>query len=148
MKLLNSLGSGMAGAVALTLVHEGLRRSTPVAPRMDLLGMTALAKLLNKGRLPVPGNTKLFWLTMAGDVLSNTLYYSLSGVGAKKGRTLRGAVLGLAAGIGAVVLPKYIGLPNSPSDRTTTTKLLTTGLYFLGGVVTLLVLKKLDKRGR
>ncbi|MEJ7911724.1 MAG: hypothetical protein WKF70_01120, partial [Chitinophagaceae bacterium] len=137
---------GLAGAVVLTLVHEGLKRTTKLAPRMDLLGMNALAKLLNKGRFPVPGNGRLFWLTMAGDILSNTLYYSLSGAGSPRGRSLRGSMLGLAAGIGAVILPKHLGLPNAPSNRTTTTKVFTIGLYLLGAVVTVAVLKSLDKK--
>jgi len=146
MKLIKSIESGFAGALALTLVHEGLKRTTHRAPRMDLLGMNALAKLLNKGRLPVPGTGKLFWLTMAGDVISNTLYYSLSGAGSRRGQALRGSMLGLAAGIGAVILPKHLGLSNAPSNRTTATKVFTVGLYFLGAVVTVAVLKSLDRR--
>ncbi len=146
MKLIKPIESGLAGALALTLVHEGLKRTSLRAPRMDLLGMSALAKLLNKGRLPIPADKKLFWITMAGDVISNTLYYSLSGAGAKRGRALRGSMLGLAAGIGAVILPKHLGLSNAPSNRTTTTKLFTVGLYVIGAVVTVAVLNSLDRK--
>ena len=33
-----ALASGVAGACALTLLHEGVRRAVPDAPRMDVLG--------------------------------------------------------------------------------------------------------------
>ena len=42
--MLKALGSGLVGACALTLVHETARRFLDDAPRMDVLGMRALAK--------------------------------------------------------------------------------------------------------
>lgn len=39
-----ALLGGLAGVCALTLLHETARRKTKKAPRMDKLGMEALAK--------------------------------------------------------------------------------------------------------
>src|SRR3954468_21776178 len=99
MKLLRSLTAGLAGAVALTALHETVRRLRPEdAPRMDVLGMRGLRKLMGKAEAPQPDDDTLFDLTMAGDVLSNGLYYSLVGGGRHAVR--RGLLLGAAAGIG------------------------------------------------
>jgi hypothetical protein len=148
MKIVKSLESGLGGALALTVVHELLRKNVASAPRMDLLGMTTLSKILKKNDSSVPDRAKLIALTMAGDIIANALYYSLSGAGKKKGSFLRGSMLGLAAGIGAVVLPKYIGLPVAPASRTNKTKVMTVGLYLLGGLVSagLLGLLQKDKK--
>ncbi len=147
MTTTSSLSSGVAGACALTLVHEVLQRSNPEAPRMDLLGMNALAKLLHKVDLPVPKRDKLYALTMAGDLVSNALYYSLAGIGAKNGVLLRGTILGLAAGIGAVVLPKHLGLNNAPSNRTSGTKIMTVGIYLFGGLIAAGLMRLRDRSG-
>ena len=96
MKLLPSLAAGLTGAVALTLLHEIVRHLRPAdAPRMDVLGMRGLRKLLNKADAPQPDDAAAYALTMAGDVLSNGLYYSLVGSGRHTMR--RGLLLGLAA---------------------------------------------------
>ena len=42
---LAAIGAGLAGAVALTLVHETARRVIPHAPRVDVIGVRAIARL-------------------------------------------------------------------------------------------------------
>lgn len=134
MTSLQALGSGLAGALTLTAVHETARRELPNAPRMDVLGMRAIARsLMAMGQEP-PADGKLHDLALVGDVVSNSLYYSLVGLGPREGVWVRGAALGLAAGIGAVVLPKPLGLGNAPSNRTGQTTAMTIGWYLLGGL--------------
>jgi hypothetical protein len=131
--LIQSLGSGLAGALVLTALHETVRHLRPAdAPRMDILGERGLRKLLNKADAPQPDDQTAYALTMAGDVLSNGLYYSLVGTG--RGVWLRGAALGLAAGIGGVVLPGPMGLGEAPSNRTPQTQAMTVAWYLLGGL--------------
>jgi hypothetical protein len=146
MKLGSALGSGAAGAAAITVVHESLRRLYPKAPRMDLLGMTALAKLLRQMDSKVPNRNALYGWTIVGDLLSNSLYYSMAGIGRSKNALLRGSLLGLAAGLGAVFLPEPLGLNEEYSNKTTETKVVTVGLYLLGGLITAAVLKAWSKR--
>jgi hypothetical protein len=135
MKLLPSLTAGLAGAVALTLLHETARRLRPEdAPRMDVLGMRGLRKLLHLADAPQPDEDTLFNMTMAGDVLSNGLYYSL--VGSGKHTVRRGLLLGLAAGAGGVLLPGPMGLGKAPTNRTSQTQLMTLAWYTAGGLVT------------
>jgi hypothetical protein len=134
MRLLSAIGGGVAGATVLTLLHETIRKLIPEAPRMDQLGMEAISKTLQSTEIDVPEEDTLFEITMAGDMISNSLYYSLAAIGDEKKGMIRGALLGLAAGFGAVYLPKPLGLNPEPSNRTAGTRLMTVGLYLAGGL--------------
>ncbi len=145
MKLLRSLTAGLAGAIVLTALHEAVRRLRPHdAPRMDVLGMRGLRKLLHQADAPQPDDKTLFDMTMAGDVASNGLYYAL--VGSGRHAVGRGLVLGLAAGIGGVVLPGPLGLGEAPTNRTPQTQLMTVAWYTLGGLVAGATARALRKR--
>ena len=113
---------------------------------MDLLGESALAKLLKQFNIQPPRKEAHYGWAMAGDLVSNSLYYSLAGTGKSPNAWIRGAALGLAAGLGAVLMPKPLGLPVSPSNRTLQTQLMTVGYYALGGLVTAAVFQWLEKR--
>lgn len=129
-----ALLSGAAGACALTLLHETAKRRIEEAPRADVLGMRALAKVLHMGGKQPPENERLFRWALVGDLLSNTLYYSAVGNGDSKLVWLRGALLGLSAGVGAVALPGRIGLGDAPSNRTRATQVMTVLWYLVGGL--------------
>ena len=102
------------------------------APRMDVLGERGLRKLLGLANVPQPDHDTAYGLTLAGDLLSNGLYYSMVGRG--KGTWWRGALLGVAAGVGGVVLPGPLGLGEAPSNRTPQTKAMTVAWYTIGGL--------------
>jgi hypothetical protein len=145
MKLLPSLAAGFAGAVALTALHEVARRLRPHdAPRMDVLGERGLRKILNLADLPQPSEGKAYTATMLGDILSNGLYYTV--VGSGKHSVQRGLALGVAAGIGGVVLPGPMGLGEGPSNRTPQTKAMTVAWYTVGGLVAGAVAQALRER--
>jgi hypothetical protein len=148
MKATKALLGGLAGASLLTLVHETTRQFVPEAPRMDLLGEQALSRMLAKAHQPVPKEDTLYALTMAGDVVSNALYYSLAGIGDAKTAPLKGTLLGLAAGIGAITLPGPLGLSEAPSKRTTETAIMTIALYTLGGLAAGIAMRLLGRKKR
>ena len=134
MKTLRTLLSGLIGACTLTLIHETVRRFHPDAPRADVLGMDALAKAMRgMGKTP-PSEERLHQLALAGDIVSNSLYYSGVGSGTNSGVWLRGAGLGFFAGLGAVGLPGLLGLDASASNRTAATKIMTIAWYTAGGL--------------
>jgi hypothetical protein len=145
MKKLSAIEGGATGALALTLIHETVRKLDPKAPRMDLLGMNAISKLLKSVGQDSPEKHKLFVWAMIGDLISNSLYYSLAGLGSKKNVFQRGILLGLGAGLGAVLLPKPLQLDEAPTNRTTKTKAITIGLYLIGGLVAAAIIKHLEK---
>jgi len=146
MKTLTAIGGGVAGACAVTLIHETVRRIVPEAPRMDLLGMDAIEKGLHSVGQEAPARDKLFTWALAGDLVSNAFFYSLAGMGKDQNLWKRSVALGLAAGIGAVALPGPMGLEKKHSNRTVATQLMTVGLYVGGALVTTAVMRLLQKR--
>jgi len=141
MKLTTTLG-GLAGAVALTLLNESARKVTVNAPRLDLLGENALAKLMKGGDL-LPSTAKRFF-PLAGDLMTNTFYYAMAKGSTRSNTVSRGALLGLAAGIGALVLPGKLGLPEQHTNRTTSTQAMTIAWYLVGGLVAAAVINLID----
>lgn len=131
---LGALRPGLAGALALTALHEGARRVLPDAPRMDVLGKRGLEKSAGFLGLRKRHGAALYRQALVGDVLSNGLYYSLVAFGRPERPYLRGLLLGALAGVGALVLPPYLGLGRAPSRLTQRTKVLTVAWYTLGGL--------------
>ena len=143
--MLRTLIGGVAGAVALNVVHETARRTIPRAPRMDVIGRRGIAKTAHALGVEPPHGSRLQGAALAGDLVSNSLYYSLIGLGSDRpGATLRrGLLLGLAAGLGAVFLPPVMGLGRQPGHRGAFTHLLTVAWYTIGGLAAAAVLQAL-----
>jgi hypothetical protein len=144
MKVAATVAGGLAGTLAVASIHEALRRVTPNAPRMDILDMELIRKGLKSINKKVPAADKLQRWAVGGELLCDTAYYSLAGMGGKKGVWLRGTLLGLVAGVSAVVLPKPLGLPSAPSSKTLGTQLMTIGLYLMGGLVAAAITQLVD----
>src|SRR3982751_1557416 len=105
MKRGSSFISGLAGSVALTLLHEVLKKNVRFAPRMDKLGKQGLSKVLAASGSEIPSGDNLQKLTLGGDIMGNAGFYSMVGL-APRYSLMTGALIGLAAGIGAVTLPE------------------------------------------
>jgi len=140
-----ALGSGVVGAGALTLVNQVAQRFLPHAPRLDLLGRRLAAKFFHKAGKRPPSKPVLFLTSLLGDMMSNSVFYSLVSAGKPKNAWKRGSLLGLAAGIGAVTLPEPLGLGKKPTARTTTTKVATVAWYVLGGLTAALAYRQLRR---
>jgi hypothetical protein len=144
-RAVRALGGGAAGAVVLTGLHEIARRVVPHAPRMDVIGERALTRALAAvGRRPSRGR-RLFRQTLAGELFSNTLYYSLIGVSSRSRVVRNGVLLGLAAGLGAVLLPPRLGLGRSPGTKAPLTPLLTLAWYTAGGLAAAATIRRLQE---
>lgn len=148
MKATTVLAGGLAGATALTLIHESIKAVVPQAPRVDRLGMQAIEKGLRKANKTVPNQSTVFAMALAGDLISNALYYSAAGIGSEKNIWIRSSVLGLSAGLGAVLLPEPLGLSQRYTNKTVATKIMTVGMYVAGSLVATAVIKLLNKRKR
>lgn len=146
MKQWSSLLSGFAGSIALTLLHETLKRNISAAPRMDKLGEQALSKILSATGSEVPPADDLEKITLGGDIIGNAFYYSMVGIKPKYS-LLTGALIGLASGIGAVKLPAKMGLNEQYSNATRKTQVLTVLLYLTGGIVAGATHSMLYKKG-
>jgi hypothetical protein len=131
-----SLTSGVAGALALTAIHELARRRIENAPRMDQVAMRGLRRLL-PGEQRDPG--RLHQLALAGDLISNSLYYSVIAAPARKTTWMRAAVLGTAAGLCALLLPERLGLGAPMNSEQRSNQFMTIGWYLAGAVTAALV---------
>jgi hypothetical protein len=89
----------------------------------------------------------LFRATLFGEIVSNTVYYSLIGAGSRSGLLRRGVLIGLAAGLGAVLLPPRLGLGSPPGEKRPVTPLLTIAWYTAGGVTAALAMHLWDGSG-
>jgi len=145
MKAVKNIIGGLAGALALNILHETVKRFDHDAPQINLVGEEAISKSMEAAGLQPPTGDSLFLTALAGDLVSNALYYSLIGTGKKENIVLRGAGYGLGAGLGALFLTEPLGLSDAPVTKTDKTKVLTVTWYVLGGVVAALVIKSLRK---
>lgn len=145
MKLLTSLAGGLAGAISVTILHELVRKIDPSAPRLDRLGEQATAQLIEKTGHQPPSGNKLYGSALVGDIIGNTLYYSLAGTRMKKAIST-GGLLGLSAGIGALKLPGTLGLNEQHTNHTGKRRWITVGLYVAGGLIAAGVIKWLENR--
>ncbi|NTE05622.1 hypothetical protein G6M26_20505 [Agrobacterium tumefaciens] len=145
MNKVTNLIAGFAGAVALNILHESLKNKSSNVPRVDRLGEEALGHALDFFGIGGKRGEALYAPTLAGDLISNTIYYSLIGNGNVKNVFSRGIVSGLAAGLGAVTLPKPMGLNPAPVAKNNQVKVLTVAYYLVGALVTATVVKAFRK---
>jgi len=142
MGKITNLIAGLGGAVVLNILHESLKNKGKDMPRIDRSGEEALQKSLNYLGTSIEDEQDLYLTTLAGDVAGNALYYSF--IGGKSGLIWpKAVILGLAAGLGAVKLPKPMGLHQGPTSRNTKTSVLTIAYYLSGAIVTGAILKAL-----
>lgn len=136
--------TGLAGAVTVTLLNETVRRLVPHAPRIEIIGERALSQSLQTLDVTPPRGSALYRWTLLGDLLSNSIYFGLVSLGGSGGAWKRGGALGLAAGVGAVVLPEPLGLGKQPGARAPLTPVLTAAWYLAGGLAAAAVARRLD----
>ncbi len=143
----SSIIGGLAGACALTLINQVVSKVDKEAPRLDLLGMNAVAKFFKGNSTPMAVQN-LLPVSLAGDLMSNTLYYAMAGGDTNDKTLLKGLALGLGAGIGAVALPKPMGLDETPTNLTRKTQAMTVAWYIIGGLVAAAVINTLDNKDK
>jgi len=145
MRAIKNILGGLAGAIALNILHETVKRLDHDAPQINLVGEEAISNSMEAAGLEPPTGDSLFVAALAGDLVSNALYYSLIGNGKKENIILRGAGYGLGAGLGALFLTEPLGLSDAPITKTDKTKALTVTWYVFGGLVAALAIKALRK---
>jgi len=137
--------AGLGGAIVLNLLHESLKKKAFDTPRIDLVGEEALQKTLGFFGTKIENKDTLYKATLAGDLISNATYYSMIGNSTENiwGKAIS---LGLVAGIGAVVVPKEIGLDEKPVAKNNQVKALTVGYYLVGALATAAILTVLKSK--
>jgi hypothetical protein len=103
---------------------------------MDLVGMRAVRRMAPRFREPRVSSRTLHRVTLAGDLVCNSIYYA-----AIPGRTAaatwtRAAALGVAAGLGALLLPEPMGLGPPPHSDRRSNQMMTLAWYAAGAAAT------------
>ena len=143
-----SMGSGLAGALALTAIHEGARRIVPHPPRMDVLGRRAIKKSLDATGQDSKPRAELHRWALIGDIIANTAYYAAVARGQGRARWGRALMMGTAAGLGAIAMPPYLGLGRAPNSQYAETQLMTIAWYLTGALVSAAAATYLGRENR
>jgi hypothetical protein len=133
MKRTLGLGSGLVGAASVTLLNYLGKRYLPWAPQLDILGLRLVTAAFSKAGMQPPRAFPLKLFALIADLVSNSIFYGLVGLGKPRTAWLRGVALGLAMGVGAVALPIRLGVGNDTTGRTPMSKVGTILWYVLGG---------------
>lgn len=128
-----ALAAGAFGAIVLTAIHQLGRATMEHPPRMDVVGRRALRRGAKPLGVRLGKRDAQRW-SLAGDLVSNALYYALATRGSPANAPWRGALLGAVAGLGGVFLPGPLGLGRRPSRARTSTSASTVAWYALGGL--------------
>ncbi|HXI01347.1 MAG TPA: hypothetical protein VNI52_13850 [Sphingobacteriaceae bacterium] len=145
MNIIPSVVGGLAGAVAVTLLNEIVKKYDPDAPRLDLLGMSAVTKGFKKADEKVPAKKDQYKYSLVADLVSNTIFFAMAGKGSARKALTKGSLLGLTAGLGAIFAPEPLGLDAKQTNRTKKTQFMTVAYYLIGGLVAGAVGKMLTK---
>lgn len=145
MTMKHALLSGVAGALALNILHETARQIIPHAPRVEVIGMRGIARPMRALEQEPPDRDTLYWITLAGDLVSNAAMYSFVGMADAGKVWQRGALMGAAAGLGAATLPPFMGLGKQPGQRFPWTHLMTVAWYLVGGLAAAATASKLKQ---
>lgn len=129
--------AGLGGAIALSLLHEAVRKNFDNVPEINKVGEEALDKALDKADMKITNHDQLYAATLAGDVIGNGMYYATT---ATSGFNIAS---GLAMGLGALALPEKIGLDEKPVAETTQKKVMTVAYYLFGAIVTKFIYDKI-----
>lgn len=136
--MVRKLIAGLAGALVLNILHETIRSCFAGAPKINELGEEALQKSLKPFGVTLGSSQSAYIATLSSDIVSNALYYGVTA-------TASPVVSGAVAGIGAVKLPRHLGLNDEPVAATPQKKLLTVSYYLVGALVTRAVYKALQR---
>jgi hypothetical protein len=146
MNFAKSLIAGFAGAAALNILHETMRKLDPEAPRLDLIGKQVVKKSAEAVNVAPPAGKKLYGVTLAGDVLTNASYFAAIGMGGRKFMLLRAIGAGISAGIAAIKAPKPMGLNEEHVTNSDKREIMTVAYYVFGAIVTAGVLAMMTKK--
>jgi hypothetical protein len=137
-----TLISGFIGAVTLTLVHQSFKLFYKDSPKVDLLGVRIIKDAFKKTGFKAPKSNTLYNLSLAGDILFNSLYYSFT---AGKNSLAKGISLGSAAGLGVISIPQLFNYGKDLNAKNFKQKALALVVYLSGGLASSLSYKLLSK---
>jgi hypothetical protein len=157
MKLSSAIEGGLAGATTLSLLGETLRNIDGQSNGINSKKIKKRFKKAGSKRKPLKATEQ--YIRLAGDLLGAASLLGFTSLGKKKNAVLRGALLGAAAGLGAVWLndKNHDGHNHKTNGHegfhatmdakdTTLQKAMEVGLFTLGGMLAGKMLKGSAKK--
>lgn len=138
-KATRGLVAGAVGAVATTALHEYTKRRYADAPRLDLLGDRMVKKGAQRAGFAPPRGRQLRRSSLLLDLVANTAYFGLAAGGRRP--LVRGALAGLAQGLGAAAFAPKARLGRWPVRKSRRTPKMAAGMYIAGGIASALTRK-------
>jgi hypothetical protein len=130
---MKGLGPGLLAAATVGALQLLTRKLMQNGPRIDLLGERMFEAAFDRlGRRPPRAASRAMSWAL-GNMGSDTLLFALVATGQPRRPFVRGALVGAATGVAAVVLPKRLGLDRFTA-RNWRTGLTTVGLYLAAGL--------------
>lgn len=126
--------SGLVGAAAATGLNYLGQQLTSKAPRLDSLGREAVRKTSRNVAGTQPDESTVQATALSTDLISNSMFYSLVGVGRAKRPELRGLLAGAAAGAALVVIAPMLGFNKRNVGIGAKGKAMAVGHYALAGL--------------
>lgn len=136
-KLTSSIIGGIAGAVALTVISELIKKIDKATPNADLEKQEAP----ETAAIELADNNVLFVNAMAVDVICNTFYYSIIGSAKRKQLPLIGLAVGLAAGVSNITVTEPLIVNDVCQPRADKANLLKVACYTVSGLIAGSVMK-------
>lgn len=148
MTLASAIEGGLAGATTISLLGETLRKIEGRSAGANGVKGKKLKKRFKKAGSKKPHKATEEYVKLAGDLLGAASVLGFTSLNKKKNAVLRGALLGTAAGLGAVLLDDYShkkqnskingheGFPSTMLAKDTVMqKALEVGLFTVGGMI-------------
>jgi hypothetical protein len=110
---------------------------------MDVLGMRALRRFVPALQHEQPRSSRLRRIALAYDLAANTLYYSAIPARTPAKTWSRAAVLGVAAGVGALLVPERMGLGDPPNSEIRANQAMTIAWYVAGALAAAVAANKM-----
>lgn len=145
MNMTNALEGGLAGATALTMLHEAIDKIDPKAPNTKFLSKPGIIKKIKKYSSKKGPKSVKFYIRLATEFLASMGYFGLPGLGKKKNVVLIGGLLGAAAGAG-VAFQHRDDEANLDERSAAWNKIVTIALYTAGGLIAGGVMKSLNSK--
>ena len=120
--------AGFGGAIALSVVDKFMKKRVPGAPDFEEVGEEVVDKSLEKVNLGIKDFSKVSSIASASDIVKNGLYYSFTPF-------KMNSIVGALGGLGTMILPKKLGLDNTPIAGDDKKKMMTVGYYVIGALV-------------
>jgi hypothetical protein len=138
MRAISAIAGGVAGALAVALIHQILKKLDEEAPHLDALGLTSATDANH-----ALGSGSATTSTVGTSLLSNTLYYGMAGYSDKK-MAHQDSLLSHAEGIGALYGPKLLGGTEASSSPAEKHSKVTSFLHAIGGFIATKVMEFIE----